>query len=56
MSADEEPLVVVSEGMIRAGMEALSSETFATPWEELVDLVYTAMEYQRRREIASLIR
>jgi hypothetical protein len=48
-----EELVVVSERMIRAGLDALREESFATPHEELVDLIYTAMEYQRRRDSAS---
>jgi hypothetical protein len=46
-------LVAVSEGMIRAGIEALRDESYATSQEELVDLIYTAMEHQRRRELAS---
>jgi hypothetical protein len=29
-------------------------EPHATPHEELVDLIYSAMEYQRRRDIASV--
>jgi hypothetical protein len=45
--------VEVSEGMIRAGLEALREESYATSQEELVDLIYSAMEYQRRREEAS---
>ena len=46
-------LVSVSPGMIAAGVGALLEESYSTPLEELVDLVYTAMEYQRRRDFAS---
>lgn len=46
--------VVVSEEMRRAGVEALRDQSYATSHEELVDLIYMAMEYQRRREAASL--
>jgi hypothetical protein len=55
MTSHDRPddLVAVSEGMIRAGIEALRGESYATSQEELVDLIYTAMEYQRRREAAS---
>jgi hypothetical protein len=49
-------LIAVSEAMIRAGIEALREESYATSQEELVDLIYTAMEYQRRREEASFTR
>jgi hypothetical protein len=45
--------VEISEGMIRAGVDALKEESYAIPQEELVDLIYSAMEYQRRREAAS---
>jgi hypothetical protein len=48
-----EELVSVSRGMIAAGVQALLEESYSTPREELVDLIYTAMEYQRRRELAS---
>jgi hypothetical protein len=46
-------LVQVSEEMVRAGLEAVHEEPYGTSHEELVDLIYTAMEYQRRREAAS---
>ena len=46
-------LVTVTPAMIAAGLSALREEGFSTPQEELVDLIYTAMEYQRRREAAS---
>jgi len=49
----DDDLVEVSPTMIRAGLDALSDESQATPQEDLVDLIYTAMEYQRRREAAS---
>ena len=49
----DDELVQVSAGMIRAGLDALREETFSTSQEELVDLIYSAMEYQRRREAAS---
>ena len=48
-----EDLVRVSPEMIKRGVEALREESHATPHEELVDLIYTAMEYQRRRDAAS---
>lgn len=47
-------LVFISESMIRAGVEALEEESYSTPHSDLVDLIYSAMEYQRRREEASL--
>ena len=49
----DEELVVVSEAMIGAGLDALREESFGTAHEELVDLIYSAMEYQRRRDEAS---
>jgi hypothetical protein len=48
-----EELVRVSPAMIEAGVRAMLEESYSTPREELVDLIYTAMEYQRRREAAS---
>jgi len=45
--------VQVSEGMRRVGVEALREESYGASHEELVDLIFTAMEYQRRREAAS---
>lgn len=53
MSAPDNDLVQVSPAMIRRGVEALLEEPRSTPNDELVDLIYTAMEYQRRREFAS---
>ena len=53
MSDNLEELVGVSHAMIEAGVRTLLEESYATPREELVDLIYTAMEYQRRRELAS---
>lgn len=47
-------LVVVSSEMIDAGVEALREQSHATPQGDLVNLIYMAMEYQRRREAASL--
>jgi hypothetical protein len=46
-------LFEVSEAMVRAGVAVLREEPYATSHEELVDLIYSAMEYQRRREVAS---
>lgn len=48
-----ESLVEVSPDMIRRGVETLLEERFSTPHEEIVSLVFMAMEYQRRREVAS---
>jgi len=53
MSAPEDELVQVTQAMIRAGVEALREEPYSTPHAELVDLIYSAMEYQRRRDAAS---
>lgn len=53
LSDDVEEVVAVSSGMISAGIRALLEESYSTPREDLVDLIYTAMEYQRRREAAS---
>lgn len=47
------PLVEVSPLMIRRGVETLLEEARSTPNEELVDLIYTAMEYHRQRVAAS---
>lgn len=47
------PLIEVSPDMVRRGVEALLEEARSTPDNELVDLIYTAMEYQRQREAAS---
>jgi hypothetical protein len=52
MSGTDE-VVEVSPAMIVAGVRALSDESYSAPYEEIVDLIYTAMEYQRRREAAS---
>ena len=51
--SNREELVAVSEGMTRSGIDALKEGTYGTPMEELVALIYMAMEYQRRREAAS---
>lgn len=45
--ADE--VVVVTPEMVVAGVEALREEGFATSHEDLVSLIYMAMEYQRSR-------
>lgn len=45
--------VECSPGMIRRGVEAMLEEPRSTPDEDLVDMIFTAMEYQRRREAAS---
>lgn len=52
MSKDE-GLGVVSEKTVRAGVAALLEEPYATMHAALVDLIYSAMEYQRMREAAS---
>jgi hypothetical protein len=51
---DRPELVEVTSAMIGAGVNALREEGFATPQEDLVNLIYMAMEYQRRRESASI--
>jgi hypothetical protein len=55
MSATDgsEDLVEVTPEMTAAGVQALLEESYATPHGELVDLIYSAMEYQRRRACAS---
>ena len=50
---NEGEFVSESPAMIAAGVETLRAESFGTPHEELVSLIYAAMEYQRRRECAS---
>ena len=45
--------VECSASMIEAGIRALREETFHTPHDEVVSLVYMAMEYQRIRDAAS---
>jgi hypothetical protein len=50
----DDDIVIVSPEMIRAGVGALVSESYGTPQEDLAGLIYMAMEYQRRREAASL--
>lgn len=50
MASDaDDDLVIVSREMERAGVAALIKEGFATPQDELVSLIYMAMEYQRRK-------
>ena len=51
MSKDE--IAEANEAMVRAGVDAIRDESHATPHSDLVNLIYMAMEYQRRRDTAS---
>lgn len=50
----DDDLVCVTPDMLRAGVRALREETYASPHEDVVGLIYMAMEYQRRRASASI--
>ena len=56
MSDPDDEIVQVSVPMLRAGIERLREQSFAASQEDIVGLIYMAMEYQRRREDASFVK
>ena len=50
----DDDVVIVSPQMTKTGVGALLAECYGTPKDDLVGLIYMAMEYQRRRDLASL--